>query len=86
LHEVIEGDEGVIRISSQTGQGIDGLRSLLIESIAADEVDDPLALPETWHRQVEEIEPVGSPEEILARREEAMRNSPRPKRGRRDKR
>nr|AIE99538.1 GTPase, putative (NOG1) [uncultured marine group II/III euryarchaeote KM3_110_E06] len=86
LHEVIEGDEEVIRISSQTGQGIDEIRSLLIESIAADEVIDPLALPEMWHRQVEEIEPVGSPEEILARREEAIRNSPRPKRGRRDKR
>ena len=33
LHEVIEGDEEVIRISSQTGQGIDEIRSLLIESI-----------------------------------------------------
>ena len=81
-----EGSEEMMRISSITGEGIEELRSLLIDSIKADEVIDPLALPETWHREVEEIEPIGSPEEIIARREEAMRHSPRPKRGRRDKR
>ncbi len=85
LYEPIE-DSDAMRISSHTGEGIEELRALLIEEIAADEVIDPLALPETWHREVEEIEPVGSPEEILARREEAMRHNPRPKRGRRDKR
>ncbi len=85
LHEPLE-DSEAFRISSNSGEGIEELRSLLIESIKADEVTDPLALPETWHREVEEIEPVGSAEEIAARREKAMRNSPRPKRGRRDKR
>ena len=72
----------MLRISSITGDGIQELRTLLIESIAADEVTDPLALPETWHREVEEIEPVGSPDEIEARREAAMRNAPKPRRGR----
>ena len=81
LHEANESD--VLRISSITGDGIDDLRSQLIEFIAADEVTDPLALPETWHREIEEIEPVGSPEEIEARREAAMRHAPKPRRGRR---
>ena len=58
------------------------MRSRLIKSIAADKVADPLTLPDTWHREVEEIEPVGSPEEIEARREAAMRNAPKPRRGR----
>ena len=80
LHE--ENENEVLRISSITGDGIEELRSRLIKSIAADEVADPLALPDTWHREVEEIEPVGSPEEIEARREAAMRNAPKPRRGR----
>ena len=80
LHQEMKSD--VLRISSITGDGIQELRTLLIESIAADEVTDPLALPETWHREVEEIEPVGSPDEIEARREAAMRNAPKPRRGR----
>ena len=80
LHE--ENENEVLRISSITGDGIEELRSRLIKSIAADEVADPLTLPDTWHREVEEIEPVGSPEEIEARREAAMRNAPKPRRGR----
>ena len=80
LHQEMKSD--VLRISSITGDVIHELRTLLIESIAADEVTDPLALPETWHREVEEIEPVGSPDEIEARREAAMRNAPKPRRGR----
>ena len=80
LHQEMKSD--VLRISSITGDGIHELRPLLIESIAADEVTDPFALPETWHREVEEIEPVGSPDEIEARREAAMRNAPKPRRGR----
>ena len=56
----------MLRISSITGDGIEELRSRLIKSIAADKVADPLTLPDTWHREVEEIEPVGSPEEIEA--------------------
>ena len=80
LHE--ENENEVLRISSITGDGIEELRSRLIKSIAADKVADPLTLPDTWHREVEEIEPVGSPEEIEARREAAMRNAPKPRRGR----
>ena len=80
LHE--ENANEVLRISSIKGDGIEELRRRLIESIAADEVTDPLALPDTWHREIEEIEPVGSPEEIEARMEAAMRNAPKPRRGR----
>tara|TARA_B100000029_G_scaffold138227_1_gene133181 strand:- start:4908 stop:5945 length:1038 start_codon:yes stop_codon:yes gene_type:complete len=37
-------------ISAETGQGLDELRSRLIEIIGADEIGDPLSLPEHWHR------------------------------------
>ena len=37
-------------ISAQTGQGLEELRARLIEVIGADEVVDPLSLPENWHR------------------------------------
>ena len=37
-------------ISVETGQGLDELRAMLIEVIGADEVGDPLSLPENWHR------------------------------------
>ena len=37
-------------ISAQTGQGLEELRARLIEVIGADEVVDPLNLPENWHR------------------------------------
>ena len=79
LHEENEND---VEVSSITGDGIEELRSRLIKSNIADKVADPLTLPDTWHREVEEIEPVGSPEEIEARREAAMRNAPKPRRGR----
>lgn len=85
LHEPLE-DSDALRISSHSGEGIEELRNTLIEAIRADEVVDPLALPEAWHREVEEIEPIGSPEEIEARREAAMRYAPKPKRKRKDKR
>ena len=37
-------------ISAETGQGLEELRSRLIEVIGADNVGDPLSLPEHWHR------------------------------------
>ena len=37
-------------ISAETGQGLEELRSRLIEVIGADDVGDPLSLPENWHR------------------------------------
>ncbi len=37
-------------ISAQTGQGLEELRTRLIEVIGADDVGDPLSLPENWHR------------------------------------
>ena len=80
IHE--ESRDNVLRISSLSGDGIEELRSVIIQSIAADQVTDPLSLPDTWHREIEEIEPIGSPEEIEARREAAMRNAPKPRRGR----
>jgi len=38
------------RVSSQTGEGLEELRNLLIDVIAADEISDPLSLPEHWPR------------------------------------
>jgi len=43
-------DSAELKISSQTGEGLDDFRNLLIEIIAADEVSDPLSLPENWPR------------------------------------
>ena len=40
-------------ISAQTGEGLEELRSRLIETIGADEITDPLTLPENWHRNDE---------------------------------
>ena len=37
-------------ISAETGQGLEELRARLIEVIGADDVGDPLSLPENWHR------------------------------------
>ena len=42
---------GNIAISATEGWGLDALRSHLIEIIGADVVDDPLSLPEGWHRK-----------------------------------
>tara|TARA_Y100001936_G_C15634072_1_gene438016 strand:- start:197 stop:580 length:384 start_codon:yes stop_codon:yes gene_type:complete len=41
------------RISSITGDGLEELRTNLIEIIDADRVEDPLSLPEHWPRQDE---------------------------------
>ena len=43
-------NEGEHRLSSETGEGLEDLRQLLIDVIAADEVSDPLSLPEHWPR------------------------------------
>ncbi len=43
-------NDGEHRLSSETGEGLEDLRNLLIDVIAADEVSDPLSLPEHWHR------------------------------------
>jgi len=48
------------RISSHTGEGLDELRSQLIEMIAADKVEDPLSLPENWPRKDENHGPIGN--------------------------
>ena len=41
---------GEIAISSITGEGMEYLRERLVEMIAADEISDPLNLPEDWPR------------------------------------
>ena len=40
-----------VAISATEGWGLDALRSHLIEIIGADVIDDPLSLPEGWHRK-----------------------------------
>ncbi|HIH79964.1 MAG: 50S ribosome-binding GTPase [Candidatus Thalassarchaeaceae archaeon] len=72
-----EDDLEYMRISSQSGEGIDELRSQLVEIIDADAIIDPLELPDDWHRQNESIGPIGSPEEIAQRREKAEMHAPR---------
>ena len=42
---------GNVAISATEGWGLDALRSHLIEIIGADVIDDPLSLPEGWHRK-----------------------------------
>ena len=78
LHDT-DSNEGM-RISVESGEGIEELRARLIEIIAADVIEDPLALPEDWHRMDESIEPIGSVEEIEARREMAERHAPKSER------
>ncbi len=51
LKSTAGGDE--IRISAETGEGLEELRAQLIEIIAADEILDPLTLPENWPRNEE---------------------------------
>lgn len=76
--DLLEDDDlEYMRISSQSGEGIDELRSQLVEIIDADAIIDPLELPDDWHRQNESIGPIGSPEEIAQRREKAEMHAPR---------
>tara|TARA_B100002052_G_scaffold209895_1_gene191961 strand:- start:100 stop:483 length:384 start_codon:yes stop_codon:yes gene_type:complete len=49
LDGILEPDE--FQISSVTGYGLEELRSKLIEIIAADEISDPLTLPDHWPRE-----------------------------------
>ena len=60
-----------ICISAITGFGIEELRSQLIEIIAADDISDPLSLPDHWHREDDSLKPIGSSHEILRRQDEA---------------
>ena len=57
--DLLDSTEGVdgLRISAETGEGLEELRGDLIEIIAADEILDPLTLPENWPR---DDEPLGS--------------------------
>jgi nucleolar GTP-binding protein len=48
LESTSVGDE--MRTSAETGEGLEELRAQLIEIIAADEIIDPLSLPENWPR------------------------------------
>ena len=75
LIDEIERDN--MSVSSTTGIGIEELRLKLIDTIDADAVIDPLNLPNDWPREDEEIEPIGSPEEIAKRREKAEMHAPR---------
>ena len=44
-------DSGHIAISATEGWGLEELKSILIEKIGADIIEDPLELPEGWHRK-----------------------------------
>ena len=49
ISEPHEGDD--LTVSSETGDGLEELKGMLIEMIAADKVEDPLTLPENWPRE-----------------------------------
>jgi len=55
--DLLDSTEGVDgpRISAETGEGLEELRGNLIEIIAADEILDPLTLPENWPRDDETL-------------------------------
>ncbi len=72
-----QNNEGKIWVSSTTGLGVEELRSKIIDAVDADAIIDPLKLPSDWPRENEEIEPIGSPEEIAKRREKAEMHAPR---------
>jgi len=44
-------DSGHIAISATEGWGLEALKAILIEKIGADNIDDPLELPDGWHRK-----------------------------------
>ncbi|MEL0311258.1 MAG: GTPase [Candidatus Poseidoniales archaeon] len=58
-----------ILISTVSGDGIEELRNILIETIAADKIHNPLILPENWHVEENSLEPLGTKYEIEKRRE-----------------
>ena len=59
--DLMEGDveQDDASISSLTGEGLEELRTILIDVIAADQVNDPLSLPEHWPRTDENHGPIG---------------------------
>ena len=67
IKEIPEGAEHLI--STITGQGIEELRDLLIDTIGADKINNPLILPENWHIEENSLEPLGTRYEIEKRRE-----------------
>jgi nucleolar GTP-binding protein len=67
LKEIPEGAENLI--STVTGQGIEELRDILIDTIGADKINNPLVLPENWHIEENSLEPLGTKYEIEKRRE-----------------
>jgi nucleolar GTP-binding protein len=60
-------DDAERLVSIINGQGVEELRAELIEIIGADNIEDPLKLPENWHVQETELEPLGTPGEIRKR-------------------
>jgi hypothetical protein len=44
-------DTGNLAISATEGWGLEALKTHLIDIIGADEIGDPLTLPEGWHRK-----------------------------------
>ena len=67
LKEIPENAEHLI--STINGEGIDELRDIIIEMIGADNINNPLILPEKWHIEENSLEPLGTKYEIEKRRE-----------------
>ena len=49
--DIINPETGNLVISATEGWGLESLKSHLIDMIGADEIEDPLSLPEGWHRK-----------------------------------
>ena len=67
LKEIPEDAEHLI--STINGEGIDELRDIIIQMIGADNINNPLILPEKWHIEENSLEPLGTKYEIEKRRE-----------------
>ncbi|MDP6857213.1 MAG: 50S ribosome-binding GTPase [Candidatus Thalassarchaeaceae archaeon] len=50
-NDAVNPETGNLAISATEGWGLESLRTYLIDLIGADEIDDPLSLPEGWHRK-----------------------------------
>jgi GTP1/Obg family GTP-binding protein len=69
LFDVIP-DDFEYYISAENGEGVEELRKVMIDQIAADYVIDPLVLPDHWHREEDSIKPLGTTQEVLRRYDE----------------
>jgi len=67
LKQIPEDAENLI--STVSGEGIEELRDILIDTIGADKINNPLILPENWHIEENSLEPLGTKYEIEKRRE-----------------